>query len=339
MNKVLKEDNVQSMNTTCIQNKITDYMLTGSEENSEIPGSPSSTTSTSSSELLNSSLRGEVTPHSAKRPIKRKYAVIQKREKLEMRSSRPRLSSLIESNEVTCPLPEFHWANRHKIWEIMLAKNALTVIERNPNMLETHPSLHPNMRAILLDWLNEVSEVYKLHRETYYLAMDYLDRFLSKKMEITKAQLQLLGITCLFIAAKVEEIYPPKINEFAYVTDGACTEEDILEQELIVYVKLKWQVNPVTIIEWLGIFMQLNVTIKKLSICDRPSTSQGSVGDNNSNVSQSVQDGISFIFPQFSGYDFTRACQLIDLCALDLGILKYSYAVIAASSIAHIISK
>lgn len=42
------------------------------------------------------------------------------------------------------------------------------------------------------------------------------------------------GITCLFLAAKVEEIYPPKVTEFAYVTDGACTESAILEHEMSV---------------------------------------------------------------------------------------------------------
>ncbi|KAF2350647.1 Cyclin N-terminal, partial [Trinorchestia longiramus] len=51
---------------------------------------------------------------------------------------------------------------------------------------------------------------------------------------VPKQQLQLLGVTCLFIAAKVEEIYPPKLSEFAYVTDGACQEAEIIEKELIV---------------------------------------------------------------------------------------------------------
>lgn len=44
----------------------------------------------------------------------------------------------------------------------------------------------------------------------------------------------LAGITCLFIAAKIEEIYPPKLSEFAYVTDGACIENEILEKELVI---------------------------------------------------------------------------------------------------------
>lgn len=31
-----------------------------------------------------------------------------------------------------------------------------------------------------------------------------------------------------------QEIYPPKLQQFAYVTDGACTEEEILGMELII---------------------------------------------------------------------------------------------------------
>ena len=31
-----------------------------------------------------------------------------------------------------------------------------------------------------------------------------------------------------------QEIYPPKLSEFAYVTDGACTEKEILDEELLM---------------------------------------------------------------------------------------------------------
>ena len=31
-----------------------------------------------------------------------------------------------------------------------------------------------------------------------------------------------------------QEIYPPKLHEFAYVTDGACDEQQILDQELVM---------------------------------------------------------------------------------------------------------
>lgn len=50
----------------------------------------------------------------------------------------------------------------------------------------------------------KVCEVYRLHRETYYLAVDFVDRYLSVKHDIAKQRLQLVGTTALFIAAKLE---------------------------------------------------------------------------------------------------------------------------------------
>ena len=47
-------------------------------------------------------------------------------------------------------------------------------------------------------------EEYKLHRETYYLAVDMYDRFMDAQTGIAKEQLQLIGVTCLFISAKIE---------------------------------------------------------------------------------------------------------------------------------------
>ena len=92
-----------------------------------------------------------------------------------------------------------------------------------------HPAIQERMRAVLFDWLIEVCEVYRLHRETFYLATDFIDRYLAKTEDVPKTRLQLLGVTCLFVASKIEEIYPPKLGEFTYVTDGACSDEEILQ--------------------------------------------------------------------------------------------------------------
>lgn len=50
----------------------------------------------------------------------------------------------------------------------------------------------------------QVSEAYSLHRETFYLAQDFFDRFMLTQSDLPKNQLQLIGITALFIAAKME---------------------------------------------------------------------------------------------------------------------------------------
>lgn len=225
-----------------------------------------------------------------------------------------------ESDYRICPLPSLSWANANDVWNLICRKDELDSFQRNAKCLDSHSCLQPRMRAILLDWLIEVCEVYKLHRETYFLAVDYLDRFLFSKKNIQKTHLQLIGITCLFIAAKVEEIYPPKIGEFAYVTDGACAESDILHQELILLQALDWKISPVTVIGWLGVYMQLNASNKTAE-----------------SLSQTTKNKVdnSFIYPQFSALEFVQTAQLLDLCSLDIGIGDYSYSVLAAAAIAH----
>ena len=59
-----------------------------------------------------------------------------------------------------------------------------------------------SMRSILVDWLVEVSEEYKLHRETLFLAVNYIDRFLSQ-MAVQRGKLQLVGAASMFLAAYV----------------------------------------------------------------------------------------------------------------------------------------
>ena len=50
----------------------------------------------------------------------------------------------------------------------------------------------------------QVCEVYRLHRESFYLAADFVDRYLAAKENVPKTKLQLIGITSLFVAAKLE---------------------------------------------------------------------------------------------------------------------------------------
>ena len=78
------------------------------------------------------------------------------------------------------------------------------------------------MRAILIDWLVDVHSKFKLVNETMFLTVNLIDRFLGK-VQVTRQKLQLVGVTCMFIATKYEEIYPPDLRDFVYVTDKAYT--------------------------------------------------------------------------------------------------------------------
>ena len=52
------------------------------------------------------------------------------------------------------------------------------------------------MRIILLADITiplQVCEMYELHRETYYLAIDYIDRYLLATKNVPLSHLQLIG--------------------------------------------------------------------------------------------------------------------------------------------------
>lgn len=103
--------------------------------------------------------------------------------------------------------------------------------------MESQHDINSQMRAILIDWLVEVHLKFKLLPETLYLTVNLIDRFLSVS-QINRSKLQLVGVTCLLIACKYEEIYPPIVSDVVYITDNAYTAAEILEMERIVIIAL-----------------------------------------------------------------------------------------------------
>lgn len=87
---------------------------------------------------------------------------------------------------------------------------------------EHQPDLNARMRAILIDWLVDVHLKFRLKDETLYVTVQLIDRYLSLHTT-TRCKLQLVGVSALFIACKYEEIYPPDLKDFVYITDNAYT--------------------------------------------------------------------------------------------------------------------
>jgi cyclin B len=96
--------------------------------------------------------------------------------------------------------------------------------------METQADITGKMRMILIDWLIEVHLKYKLRPETLHLTVNLVDRYLSKK-QIHKKRLQLVGVVAMFIATKFEEINPPELHDWVYITDNAYKKEDVLLME------------------------------------------------------------------------------------------------------------
>ena len=63
---------------------------------------------------------------------------------------------------------------------------------------------------------------FKLLPETLYLTINLIDRYFSI-FNVMKSDVQLVGVAALLIATKYEEIYPPTVKDFLYLTDHTYT--------------------------------------------------------------------------------------------------------------------
>jgi cyclin A len=127
-----------------------------------------------------------------------------------------------------------------------------------------------SMRSILVDWLVEVAEEYKMNVETLYLACNFIDRFLSQ-MSVLRNKLQLVGTSCMYIAAKYEEIIPPGVNEFVYITDDTYTRKQVLRMEHLLLRIMNFNVSVPTANWFLTNFLKfikLNTNFSTLSNSD-----------------------------------------------------------------------
>ncbi|CAN7089735.1 unnamed protein product [Brassica rapa subsp. narinosa] len=122
-------------------------------------------------------------------------------------------------------------------------------------MVQVQRDIGPSMRGILIDWLVEVSEEYKLASDTLYLAVNLIDRFLSNNY-IEKRRLQLLGVTCMLIASKYEEICAPRLEEFCFITDNTYTRLEVVAMETQVLNFLHFRLSVPTTKTFLRRFIQ-----------------------------------------------------------------------------------
>ena len=104
------------------------------------------------------------------------------------------------------------------------------------------PDINKKMRSILVDWLVDINIKFKLMPQTLFKTVNLIDRYLAIR-EVTKHELQLLGITALLIQCKYEEVYPPQLKDFVAVCDNAYSKEEILDMESEVLNSLEFDLN------------------------------------------------------------------------------------------------
>lgn len=63
--------------------------------------------------------------------------------------------------------------------------------------------------------------------------------------------MQLVGIAALLIATKYEEIYPPTVKEFIYLTDDTFTRKEVLEMERKILFNIEFGITETSSLRFL----------------------------------------------------------------------------------------
>jgi cyclin B len=108
--------------------------------------------------------------------------------------------------------------------------------------MKNQKDINHKMRSILIDWLVEVSNKFKLQPQTLWLCVNILDRYL-EQVQTNRSKLQLVGVTALLIACKYEEIYPPEVKDCVYITDYAYDRAEVLQMEATILTQLEYKMS------------------------------------------------------------------------------------------------
>lgn len=101
--------------------------------------------------------------------------------------------------------------------------------------LGLQPEIKPHMRKIVCDWMLEVTEEQQCQPEVFSLAVNYLDRILSR-VAVSKSQFQLLACVCIFVASKFKETSPLCADKLVVYTDFSISVEEITVSNIYLFV-------------------------------------------------------------------------------------------------------
>lgn len=154
---------------------------------------------------------------------------------------------------------EFKHDTQSNLFEVETL-NTLTLAEDDyvakPEYLNLNqPFLDAKVRTVLMGWMGEVSEDLWFCRDTFHMACNYVDRFLQLTPNVPKDRLQLIGLTCLYIASKMEEVQMRNVNDYLSSACNIYTEEQMMRCEIEIITRLDFRLNPPTLNLWANWYM------------------------------------------------------------------------------------
>ncbi|KAH3742725.1 B-type cyclin [Pelomyxa schiedti] len=144
---------------------------------------------------------------------------------------------------------------------IIALKKELVWCKSNGNYFVVQTALTEKMRAILLEWMFEVSENLHLGEQSAFTAMCLLDQFLARTTEqVPPSKLQLFGATSLLTASKAVSTFEPTLglaSKVTFMSAGTFTHPELLQAEKKVLSTLNYRLLAPSPSMFLEMFLEL----------------------------------------------------------------------------------
>lgn len=174
---------------------------------------------------------------------------------------------------------------------------------------QQHGQIQPLMRAKLVDWLFHLSKDLRLRRYSTYCGVNFVDRFLSVSC-VDRSSLQLVGLTALWMGAKLEERNPPPVSELCDNT--GVTKAQMVQMEATMLTGLGWNLMPMTAYSFATIYVQ-----RLIRLCRAEEQDEGDV--------------LPFCKPH--AVLLSGTMELLDFCLMNHESLAFLPSVLAAAAL------
>jgi hypothetical protein len=192
-----------------------------------------------------------------------------KQEKVEEDIAPEKISNFVNENEKKKPTTEKFPSCQEQCDKILkeYASDIMDSLkmkdkETTPSFFLKKHKIPHNLRAKMIDWMVEVLSSYKCLDQTFFVAVNLMDLFLQKtKIPHEVSDLHLVGVTCMFMASKYEEIYPLRLSVvYEKIAHKKLSADQIKQKEMEIFSTLDYKMTNPTPFEFImNAIFQLNL--------------------------------------------------------------------------------
>ena len=145
-------------------------------------------------------------------------------------------------------------------YSISIINSLLYDEEINFDYLSYH-KITERMRTRMIDWMIEVLSNYRCDESTYFESVNLMDRYFKicnlKNIILKPEELHLIGVSCMFLASKYQDIYPLRLKIIhEKIAHKKLSIDEIKKKENEILKFLNYNIGKPTMWDFINLFIE-----------------------------------------------------------------------------------